>query len=197
MFETCDVLVFTLGLTEGWVSDADGAVVPLSPGVEGSGDVNYRFVNFAVDDMVKDLTVFITKLRILNPGVRIILTVSPVALVATYEPRHVLVSTMYSKAALRVTAEMVANAFEDVAYFPSYEIITGPQARGRYWEADLREVRPEGVAHVMRVFKRHFLTGRDSAAPSRKRVEVTISAEERENLEREYQVVCDEEVLDA
>ena len=35
MFETLDIFVFTLGLTEGWVSTADGAVFPLCPGVSG------------------------------------------------------------------------------------------------------------------------------------------------------------------
>ena len=82
-----------------------------------------------------------------------------VALVATYEDTHVLPATVYSKSALRVVAEMATRAHDRVGYFPSYEIITGPQSRGAFFEDDLREVRPEGVAHVMSIFARHYLGG--------------------------------------
>ncbi|MES2303044.1 MAG: GSCFA domain-containing protein, partial [Pseudomonadota bacterium] len=83
-------------------------------------------------------------------------TVSPVPLVATAENRHALVATTYSKSVLRVVAEEVARTDSRVEYFPSYEIITGSYSRGRYFESDLRSVTPEGVAHVMRVFMKHF-----------------------------------------
>lgn len=209
MFESCDVFVFTLGLTEGWKSTEDGAVFPTAPGVVGFGKGQYAFENFAVQGMVDDLTLFLTKLKILNPQVRVILTVSPVPLVATYEPRHVLLSTTYSKAALRVVAEMVTSAFENVAYFPSYEIITGPQARGRYYADDLREVTPAGVSHVMSVFKRHYLSGEFRKEPSDSVVQRKLAGKaersrsagqverDRQRMEDAYQVVCDEEILDA
>jgi hypothetical protein len=150
--------------------------------------------------MIADLTRFLTKLRILNPSVRIVLTVSPVHLVATYEPRHVLLSTTYSKAALRVVAEMVIGAFENIAYFPSYEIIAGPQARGQYYAEDLREVTPAGVAHVMSIFKRHYLNKEyrkpPLVAPGQKRVSAQI-LRDRARATNDIQVVCDEEILDA
>lgn len=198
MFESCEVFVFTLGLTEAWVSTRDGAVFPLAPGVAGGepGD-DYAFHNFTVAEMVADLDAFLRKLRLVNPGVRVILTVSPVPLVATYEPRHVLVATTYSKAALRVTAEMVAEADPDVCYFPSYEIITGPQARGRYFADDLRTITPEGVDRVMAVFSRHFLAqeasgvGRETPPGP-----ASLSAADQARYDLLAAVVCDEEALD-
>ena len=33
VFSGCDVFIFTLGLTETWISDQDGAVFPIAPGV--------------------------------------------------------------------------------------------------------------------------------------------------------------------
>lgn len=164
MFETCDVFIFTLGLTEAWYARADGAVFPLAPGVVARirRPQRFAFANFDVDEMRADLDAFIAALRAVNPRVRIILTVSPVPLAATYEPRHVLVSTTYSKAALRVVGEQATRDHAEVAYFPSYEMITGPHTRGAFWADDLREVRPEGVAYVMAAFARHFLD--DAAA---------------------------------
>ena len=160
----------------------------------------YAFENFRLGNMVDDLKKFLTKLRVVNRAVRVILTVSPVPLVATYEPRHVLLSTTYSKAALRVVAEIVTASLRNVAYFPSYEIITGPQARGRYYADDLREVTPEGVSHVMSVFKRHYLN-KDSVKPepipAKKNRGVERRPADKKRLAADFEIVCDEEILDA
>jgi hypothetical protein len=207
VFETCDVFVFTLGLTEGWVSTLDGAVYPLAPGVVGIGPQPdaYAFENISVDGMVADLSAFIEKLRMVNPGVRVVLTVSPVPLIATYEKRHVLVSTTYSKSALRVVAEIVSSQLPDVAYFPAYEIITGPQAGGRFFSDDLREVTAEGVDCVMALFKKHFLdrnaASRTAFAPLKSAValprKTAILTGPLSDLEEQHQIICDEEELDA
>ncbi|MGU7771046.1 GSCFA domain-containing protein [Burkholderia sp. MR1-5-21] len=212
MFERANVFVFTLGLTEGWVSDIDGAVFPIAPGVVANPHIgdSISFQNFTVREMEQDLARFISLLRDVNPTIKIILTVSPVALVATYEPRHVLVSTCYSKSALRVVAEDASRDHSNVAYFPSYEIITGAYARSLYFEDDLREVRPEGVAHVMRLFKRHYLAGNgatgsgtatSSAKPAvprpghaARKVEGLMST--AEHMKQLQKIICDEEVLD-
>lgn len=158
-FEECDVFVFTLGLTEGWVSRLDGAAYPLAPGVVGAGRPaeDYAFHNFTAAETRADLATFLARLRAVNPRVRVILTVSPVSLIATYTAQHVLPATVYSKSVLRVAAQEVADGLPGVLYFPSFEIITGPQSRGRYYEEDLRSVTPEGVAAVMDVFSRHLL----------------------------------------
>ncbi len=145
--------------------------------------------------MVADLRAFLAKLRLVNPGVRMILTVSPVPLVATFEPRHVLVSTAYSKAALRVAAEVIASSEPEVCYFPSYEIITGPQARGRYYAEDLRSVTPEGVARVMEIFSRHFL-GETATPKAAAAAPAGPSAAETARFQELAAVVCEEEALD-
>src|SRR5208337_3848278 len=134
MFETLDVLVFTLGLTEAWVAKEDGAVFPLAPGVAaGKMDfTRYEFVNFGVNEVISDLEAFIARLQQVNRDARVILTASPVPLIATYENRHVLVSTTYSKSGLRVAAEETVRRHSNCVYFPSYEIITGNYTRGIY-----------------------------------------------------------------
>ena len=88
-----------------------------------------------------------------------LLTVSPVPLIATYENRHVLQSTTYSKAVLRAVAQEVCDSMALVDYFPSYEIITTHAHKGRYFKEDLRDVTWGGVENVMNVFKRHYLEG--------------------------------------
>ena len=152
--EELDVFVFTLGLTETWASRVDGAVFPLCPGVAGGtfDPGRHKFVNLRVPEVIDDLRESIAFIRARNPAARFILTVSPVPLIATAEPRSVLVATTYSKSVLRVAAQDVADAAADVAYFPSYEIITGPHARGMYFADDLRSVTEDGVRQVHGTF---------------------------------------------
>lgn len=158
LFESCDVFVFTLGLTECWKSRADGAVFPLCPGVEGGvfDPARYAFHNQTAAEVEADLVAFVERLKALNPTAQIVLTVSPVPLMATAEPdSHVLVATTYSKAVLKVAAEAVRRLYPHVHYFPSYEIVTGAHNRGRSFGADLRSVSEESVARVMRLFLSH------------------------------------------
>ncbi|GAA5118115.1 GSCFA domain-containing protein [Luteolibacter yonseiensis] len=187
VFEKMDYFVFTLGLTEAWRSRIDGAVFPLAPGVAaGAMDPDkYEFVNFGVTETTADLSAAIRKIREVNPGVKIILTVSPVPLMATYVPRHVLLSTTYSKSVLRVAAEEIRMNFPDVHYFPSYEIITGSYNRGAYYKKDYRTVTQEGVNHVMKLFLKHGTSVHDS------------EDEQMRRIREDYDIFCAEEMLDA
>jgi len=155
-FRQCDVLIFTLGLTEGWVSKLDGSVFPSCPGtIAGTFDgAKHAFHNFKTGEIIADLNYAIAQLREVNPRVRVILTVSPVPLVATASNNHILLATTYSKSVLRVAAEEVARDNPDVCYFPAYEIVTGPQAPERFFEADRRNVSNEAVDQVMYAFLR-------------------------------------------
>ena len=198
MFEGCDVFIFTLGLTETWISTRDGAVFPVAPGVSaGEPTDDYAFHNLTVAEMTADLRAALRKLRAVNPGVRVILTVSPVPLVATYEPRHALISNTYSKAALRVVADEVVRAEPQTAYFPSYEIVTGPQTRGHLFADDLRSVTAEGVAHVMDLFARRYLAGPGGEATQPSASPSPLADRDRVRLEALAEVVCEEEALDS
>jgi hypothetical protein len=157
MFTELDTFVFTLGLTEIWRSKNNGLVVPIVPSAvsEEANIEDYEFYNLTTYDVIEDLNNFQQKLHNINPKAKIIYTVSPVPLIATYENRHVLTSTIYSKSVLRVAADEIQKNQDNIMYFPSYEIITGNYNKGSYYENDLRSVRPEGVSHVMKLFKKH------------------------------------------
>jgi len=145
------VLVFTLGLTEGWCSRVDGATYPACPGtIAGEFDPDrHEFRNFTVDEVTDDLLGALDLARSVNPSLRLILTVSPVPLVATATDQHVLTATTYSKAVLRVAADQVTRARDGVEYFPAYELVTGPQAPDAFYAEDRRDVTDEAVAVVM------------------------------------------------
>jgi hypothetical protein len=191
-FETMDVLVFTLGLTECWADARDGSVYPVCPGtIAGQFDpARHVLLNFSVDEVASDLRAFCDEVRIVNPEFKLILTVSPVPLAATALDQHVLVSTTYSKSVLRVAAGMAA-ADPRILYFPSYEIITGAFSRGRYFADNVRDVTEDGVDHVMRLFLAHATDG--GAAPP---AETAAPDDHFARLGRAVAVLCEEEALD-
>lgn len=193
--EEADVFVFTLGLTEAWEDLRDGAVFPLAPGVAGGvwDPAITRFVNFTLDETAADLAAALDFLRARNPGLRILLTVSPVPLNATYEDRHAWVSTTHSKAVLRLAAERMCARFGNLAYFPSYEVITAPHLRGRYYAEDAREVLSEGVDHVMRLFLHHFADLSSPAlAPDARAALALAVAQQDAAVGAQLQAFCDE-----
>jgi hypothetical protein len=184
LFETLDILIFTLGLTEAWQSKHDGAVFPVAPGVvAGEWDpAAFEFVNFTADEVAKDMDRILSRLASVNSRAKLILTVSPVPLIATYEDRHILVSTTYSKSALRVAADALCRANKNAYYFHSYEIIASHFSRGEYFADNLRAVTPAGVGRVMDLFLQHFYAGKPIYAPSHPM-----------ELASGYDIVCDEE----
>ncbi len=196
MFAELDVFIFTLGLTEGFVNNRDGVAYPVCPGVAGGTfDQNeHGFVNETVGDIVANFDVFLDELRKINPRSRIILTVSPVPLIATALDRHVLQSTTYSKSVLRVAAQEIADKHQATAYYPSYEIITGNFSRGAYFSEDLRDITEEGVEHVMRLFFRHAT---DAPARSAPPLRPSKDSDFFTQREKAVAVVCDEELLDS
>lgn len=192
LFRTLDVFVLTLGLTEGFRHRADGAALPLAPGVAGgSYDPDaYDYVNASVAEVTADLRAFLERLWSVNPTARVIFTVSPVPMIATYEDRHILVSNSYTKSVLRVAAgEAVAGANDPRAvYFPAYDLVTNNITAPRYYAEDQRSINDAGVRHVMRVFLDTFTReGAESGGDGS-----YIAAETARNAN----VVCDEEEIE-
>ena len=177
-----DVFVFTLGLTEAWQDREDGAVFAVAPGVL-AGDYDparHQFANFDAFATHEDLMAFHGILKALNPTARMLLTVSPVPLIATASTEHVLVATTYSKSVLRAVAGSLAERLPDCHYFPSFELISSHPSRGMFFDSDLRTVNGRGVSFVME----HFF----------KAIEAPASSASTDALD---DVICDEEHIEA
>jgi len=190
LFQEAQVFIFTLGLTEVWVSTQDGSVYPIAPGVSGGVyDPNkYQLVNLSYEDVVEDMTNFLKMVRRVNKKMRFILTVSPVPLMATATDEQVVVATMYSKSVLRAAAGFLEKQYRFVDYFPSYEIISSPVMRGQFYNPDMRTVSGYGVDYVMKQF---FKEHQKKQKPKNLDVNKAKQADTRD----EDDVRCDVELL--
>ena len=156
MIESMDILVFTMGLTETWMHKETEWVFPTAPGtVAGKfNSVDYEFVNFDYTTVRADMMQLIEIIQRFNrsDNFRMLVTVSPVPLTATYEKQHVLSATVYSKSVLRSVAGSLEKELPFLDYFPSYELVSSHWSRGVFFQSNLRSVDPAGVDVVMKAF---------------------------------------------
>lgn len=185
LFQSLDLFIFTLGLTEMWVHKESGTVYPTAPGIfAGEFDDNlYEFKNAQYGAIKRDFNQFqkvLKKIRGEQPF-KILLTVSPVPLTGTASGKHILVSTIYSKATLRSVAGQLSTTHTHIDYFPSYEIVTNPRLHSSAYADNLRSVRDETVDTVMR----HFFSEHPALIS-------TIDSDERS-----LDLQCEEALIDA
>jgi hypothetical protein len=196
------VFVFTMGLTEAWQDRATGVEYAVCPGtVAGRFDADaHVFVNHGFGTLLGDMTAALRLMFRANRGLNVLLTVSPVPLTATASGTHVLTATSQSKALLRAVASEIVATQVRVDYFPSYEIITHPAYRGRFFAPNMRSVLPEGVDHVMAQFFRDQATAFGGEVPVAT-VEKPIVPAVEEGVEPELteaeELRCEEEILAA
>jgi hypothetical protein len=194
MIETMDVFVFTFGLTECWRHRSDGAVLQLAPGVAG-GEYDprlYEFWNMTVGEVVRDFLAAADLIHSRNPDVRMILSVSPVSIIATGEDRHVLVSNSASKAILRAAADEVVRSRSNIAYFPSYDLVTASPNAARFYGDDTRRINAFGVDRTMKMFFDHFTAQDGAATGGVQAIRLDVASEAKTNA----RVVCDEEAIE-
>lgn len=161
-----DLFVFTFGLTEAWECQTDGAILPACPGTVGGtfDPAKYRFKNFTFREVMEDAETFIRRATATNPAMKFLFTVSPVPLTATASGDHVLSASLYSKSVLRAVCGELRAGFDNVDYFPSYELVASHPMRAMFFMPNLRAVAPEGVQLVMNSFFRAHGDSADAPA---------------------------------
>lgn len=152
-FRSAKAFLITYGMTEVWRNKSNGLVVtqkPLYGGGGGGGDQSY-FWQTTFDD---NLAVIRKTVRLLlehKPGVKIFMTVSPVALERTFSENDIYVANTESKAILRAVLGQVAREFPEVTYFPAFEAVMSNGLQS-FREGEGRHVRPEVVRPVVDAF---------------------------------------------
>lgn len=166
----CDIVVITLGLVEVWYDKQTGAWLNGTPPRQVP-DFERRFSVHRTTH-AENLHALLSIVNILgefNQKLRIVCTVSPVPMRATFFGNDILIANTYSKSTLHsaVTEAIdvsMKHGGPPIDYFPSYELAT-LNPRVNVWrpchptgEPDGRHVRGEFVRDVIvRSFIEHYL----------------------------------------
>jgi lysophospholipase L1-like esterase len=105
----------------------------------------------SVDEITSSFETLHATLKKLRPECRILVTVSPV--------RHIkdtLALNSVSKATLRLACHTLANQFENVAYFPSYEIMMDDLRDYRFYERDKIHPTEEALDYIIQKFSDQY-----------------------------------------
>jgi hypothetical protein len=150
-----DVFIITLGLSEIWYDKPSGEAfwraIPASmfdPELHG-----FRLTT--VDENRDNIAATLDLIRAARPDASVILTLSPVPLMATFRPISCLTANAVSKAILRIALDQImSERRERVFYYPAYEMVTA--ASFDAFDDDNRHPKAEVIARVMDCFERNY-----------------------------------------
>ncbi|MFH1152726.1 MAG: GSCFA domain-containing protein [Pseudomonadota bacterium] len=160
------ILILTLGLTEIWRDRKDGSVIclPSGPYVNEGGNMDrYEFVVSRYAENLENLEAIFRIMDKYNPECRLLVTVSPVNLWATFRRDSDVVSaSCNSKSTLRAVADEFVSRHDNATYFPAYEIATTfTMMRGQSCFLEEREnfhINKPTVKFIMKQFFNRYST---------------------------------------
>ncbi len=145
--------IITLGTSYVFQKKDDQRIVANCHKLPGN---QFNRTRMSLDDIVRALTTAIKVLKNLNPGIKFILTVSPV--------RHIrdgLIENQRSKATLIMASEKLEREFADLYYFPSYELMIDDLRGYRFYEADMIHPNQQAIDYIWQKFVTAFVEEND------------------------------------
>lgn len=144
-----DVYVITLGLIEAWRDDRSGRFLNQAPPLDRSGRAEGYSVHVtSFQENLDNMRAICALIAENFPERKTLITVSPVSFKHTFSGRDLIVANTESKSVLRAVAGQIEREFENVTYWPSYEIAI----TGRMFDERGREITRDGVRKILSQF---------------------------------------------
>jgi tetratricopeptide (TPR) repeat protein len=160
-----DCLMMTPGLIEAWRDLHTGLYMYGAPYERRmlATPGRWAFEVLSYPRCLEDLLAAIDVVRQRNPGVKVLVTTSPVPLNRTFTERDVTVANAHSKAVLRAVCDAVLLEREGVDYFPSYEMVTlsNPDVA---WKSDRLHVSQGFIGKLVGYMLDNYFEGVEAAA---------------------------------
>jgi GSCFA family len=141
VIRNCDVFILTLGVAPAFFDKTTGDfVLPRKTALNSRALAEkYVFRTTSVQENVDNVLHLINFIRGISPRMKIVVTVSPVPLMASFEYESAVQADCLSKCTMRLVAHEVVNNsnIPDILYWPSFEIFrwAGSNA-SNYYAAD-------------------------------------------------------------
>jgi hypothetical protein len=149
--EKADLFIFTLGMTEVWLEKKSKLAVCNSYGGRVD-ELLCEFKDLSLAETLEKTTKLVETVRQINPRSDIVLTVSPIPLQRTSKNESIVTANTASKAKQRAAAAEVCSRFENVFYFPSFELAQDDD----FYESDGRHVTRNKVNYIVDNFLRWY-----------------------------------------
>ncbi len=169
IFDTTDVFILTFGLSEVWYDAPSGNVFWRTIPKDAYDPERHKFRVSTVEENRDNLEAIYQLIRKHRPDAKIIFTLSPIPLSATFRDNSCISSNTVSKAVLRVAIDEVVRAHHDegaLYYWPSYEIVTDV-FRMPLMEDRRHVVRPV-LDYIMIEFEHHWCINADAPLPDQR-----------------------------
>ncbi|GGL57660.1 GSCFA domain-containing protein [Wenxinia marina] len=161
-----DVIILTLGYVETWYDRRLGLYLNVVPPVQliKAEPDRFEFRVLSYSDVLgglEELYALLVKHR--TKPLKMLVTVSPVPLLATFRDMDVLVANAYSKSVQRAALDEFVLGKEGVDYFPSYEFVTLSNPTVAWARNDYRHVSPDVVNRIMSNVLVSYVDGAEAA----------------------------------
>ena len=148
MLAQTDMLIITLGTAWVYRLKEDGRVVGNCHKVP---EREFQRQRLSVDEIVETFVALLLRLWAVNPGARVLLTVSPV--------RHLkdtLHGNQLSKSTLLLAVDELCSRYpEQLHYFPAYEVVIDELRDYRFYADDMAHPSSQAVEYVWQRFVEH------------------------------------------
>jgi len=167
IFDETDVFILTFGLSEVWYDEPTGNVFWRTIPKDVYDPERHKFRVSTVEENSDNLNAIYALIRKHRPDAKIIFTLSPIPLIATFRDNSCISSNSVSKAVLRVAIDEVVRDKADegvLSYWPSYELITDVF---KYpYKDDRRHPKAPTLDYIMTLFEHVWCQEGDTPKPS-------------------------------
>jgi hypothetical protein len=170
-----DVFIITFGLAEVWYDAVTGGVFWRAVPKDVHDPSRHRFRISSVEENKENIKAIYRLIKKHRPDAKVIVTLSPIPLKATFRPVSCITANWVSKSIMRVAIDEAyreINEPRDLFYWPSYEIVMDIFG-DRWGREERRHVREPILELVMTLFERAWCR---NTAPTKTLLEVWIDA---------------------
>jgi hypothetical protein len=167
LFDATDVFILTFGLSEVWYDEPTGEVFWRTIPKDVYDPERHRFRVSGVEENRANIEAIYRLIRTHRPDAKVIVTLSPIPLIATFRDTSCITANSVSKSVLRVAIDEVMRAHRDegqLFYWPSYEIAMDV-FRAPFIE-DRRHLPHPVLDFIMAQFEHVWCVDEDDARPS-------------------------------
>ncbi|MGB0411180.1 MAG: GSCFA domain-containing protein [Pikeienuella sp.] len=167
IFDETDFFILTFGLSEVWYDEPTDNVFWRTIPKDVYDPARHKFRVSTVEENKDNLRAIYDLIRKHRPDAKILFTLSPIPLIATFRDNSCLTSNSVSKAVLRVAIDEVVREKMDegyLNYWPSYELVT--DVFKLPYKPDRRHPKGPVLDYIMTLFEHTWCVETEEERPS-------------------------------